>query len=110
MYQYVIQQTYTLHKKGEGQHENNNTNLNIIYCRRTYHDGMDSQDIQQINGRKLMNYKKLFWGYLAFNFICGIIFGAYKGFQQAQVNDRLSEYKFSDKMQEMINHYNKESI
>ena len=58
-----------------------------------------------------MNYKKLFWGYLAFNFICGIIFGAYKGFQQAQVNDRLSEYKFSDKMQEMINHYtNKEKV
>jgi hypothetical protein len=41
-----------LHAKGgKGQHEINNININIIHRRRTYHDGMDSQDIQQVNGR-----------------------------------------------------------
>jgi hypothetical protein len=57
-----------------------------------------------------MNYKKLFWGYLAFNFICGIIFGGYRAVQQAKVNERLSNYKFSKEMQDIINHYDKETI
>jgi hypothetical protein len=100
-----------LHAKGgKGQHENNNINLNIIHCRRTYHDGMDPQDIQQVNGSKLMNYKKLFWGYVAFNFICGIIVGGYKAIQQGKVNERLNNHKFNKEMQDIIDHYNKESI
>jgi len=57
-----------------------------------------------------MNYKKLFWGYVAFNFICGIILGGYKAIQQGKVNERLSNYKFSKEMQDIIDHYNKESI
>ena len=52
-----------------------------------------------------MNYKKLFWGYVTFNFICGIILGGYRAIQQDKVNERLNARKFSNKMQEMVNHY-----
>jgi uncharacterized membrane-anchored protein YhcB (DUF1043 family) len=59
-----------------------------------------------------MNYKKLFWGYVTFNFICGIIVGGYKAIQQQQVKERLSSpRKFQSKeMQNIVNHYNKETI
>lgn len=57
-----------------------------------------------------MNYKKLFWGYVTFNFICGIIFGGYRAIQQGKVNERLGNYKFNKEMQDIITHYNKESI
>jgi uncharacterized membrane-anchored protein YhcB (DUF1043 family) len=59
-----------------------------------------------------MNYKKLFWGYVTFNFICGIIVGGYKAIQQQQVKERLnSPRKFqSQEMQNIVNHYNKETI
>jgi uncharacterized membrane-anchored protein YhcB (DUF1043 family) len=59
-----------------------------------------------------MNYKKLFWGYVTFNFICGIIVGGYKAIQQQQVKERLSSpRKFqSQEMQNIVNHYNKETI
>ena len=73
---------------------------------------MDSQDIQPNNGEQLMNYKKLFWGYVTFNFICGIVVGGYKAIQQGQVKERLSsQRKFQSKeMQDIVNHYNKETI
>jgi hypothetical protein len=73
---------------------------------------MDSQDIQPNNGEQLMNYKKLFWGYVTFNFICGIVVGGYKAIQQGQVKERLSSpRKFqSQEMQNIVNHYNKETI
>ena len=105
--------TSTLHKRGEGQYENNNININIIHRRRNYHDGMDSQDIQQVNRSKLMSYKKLFWGYVTLNVIWGFLYGIYLGGKQVQVKDRISEYKFSDRMQEMIKYYenkNKEQV
>jgi hypothetical protein len=105
--------TSTLRKRGEGQYENNNININIIHRRRTYHDGMDSQDIQQINRSKLMSYKKLFWGYVTLNVIWGFLYGIYLGGKQVQASDRISEFKFSDKMQEMIKYYenkNKEQV
>lgn len=105
--------TSTLRKRGEGQYENNNININIIHRRRTYHDGMDSQDIQQINRSKLMSYKKLFWGYVTLNVIWGFLYGIYLGGKQVQASDRISEIKFSDKMQEMIKYYenkNKEKV
>ena len=105
--------TSTLRKRGERQYENNNININIIHRRRTYHDGMDPQDIQQVNGSKLMSYKKLFWGYLTLNIIWGFLYGIYLGGKQVQVKDRISEYKFSDKMQEMVKYYenkNKEQV
>lgn len=59
-----------------------------------------------------MNYKKLFWGYVTFNFICGIVVGGYKAIQQRQVKERLSSpRKFQSKeMQDIVNHYNKETI
>jgi len=58
-----------------------------------------------------VNYKKLFWGYLAFNFICGIILGGYRAIQQGKVNEKLNARKFSNEMQEMVNHYtNKEKV
>ena len=57
-----------------------------------------------------MNYKKLFWGYVTLNVVWGFVYGIYLGTKQAQTNDRLSEFKFSDKMQEMIKHYNKEKV
>ena len=59
-----------------------------------------------------MNYKKLFWGYVTFNFICGIVVGGYKAIQQGQVKERLSsQRKFQSKeMQDIVNHYNKETI
>ena len=58
-----------------------------------------------------MNYKKLFWGYVTFNFICGIILGGYRAIQQGKVNERLSARKISNEMQEMVNHYtNKEKV
>ena len=100
-------------KRGEGQYENNNININIIHRRRNYHDGMDSQDIQQVNRSKLMSYKKLFWGYVTLNVIWGFLYGIYLGGKQVQVKDRISEYKFSDRMQEMIKYYenkNKEQV
>lgn len=59
-----------------------------------------------------MNYKKLFYGYLAFNFICGIAYGVYNGIKQGQVKERLSSpRKFqSQEMQNIVNHYNKEKV
>ena len=58
-----------------------------------------------------MNYKKLFWGYVTFNFICGVILGGYRAIQQGKVNERLNARKFSNEMQEMVNHYtNKEKV
>jgi len=46
------------------------------------------------------------------NFICGIIVGGYKAIQQQQVKERLSSpRKFqSQEMQNIVNHYNKETI
>lgn len=92
--------------------EINIISFNIIHCRRTYHDGMDSQDIQSNNGEQLMNYKKLFWGYITFNFICGIIVGGYRAIQQGKINERLnSPRKFQSKeMQDIADHYNKEKV
>jgi len=59
-----------------------------------------------------MNYKKLFYGYLAFNFICGIVYGVYTSIKQGQVNERLSNpRKFqTQQMQDIVNHYNKEKV
>jgi|694.fasta_scaffold104981_5 hypothetical protein len=58
-----------------------------------------------------MNYKKLFYGYLTFNIIAGMIVGFIRATQQAKVNQRLNVPKMSDKMQEMVNHYtNKEKV
>jgi hypothetical protein len=58
-----------------------------------------------------VNYKKLFWGYVTFNFICGIILGGYRAIQQGKVNERLNTRKFSNEMQKMVNHYtNKEKV
>lgn len=57
-----------------------------------------------------MNYKKLFWGYVTFNFICGVIVGGYRAIQQGKVNERLGNYKFNKEMQDIIAHYKKESI
>ncbi|CAB4142810.1 hypothetical protein UFOVP784_37 [uncultured Caudovirales phage] len=92
--------------------ENIWTNDSVFHCRRLCNDGMDSQDIQPNNGEQLMNYKKLFWGYVTFNFICGIVVGGYKAIQQGQVKERLSSpRKFQSKeMQDIVNHYNKETI
>lgn len=88
------------------------TNDSVFHCRQLCNDGMDSQDIQPNNGEQLMNYKKLFWGYVTFNFICGIVVGGYKAIQQGQVKERLSSpRKFQSKeMQDIVNHYNKETI
>ena len=104
--------TSTLRKRGEGQYENNNININIIHRRRTYHDRMGSQDVQN-NGRTIMSYKKLFWGYVTLNVIWGFLYGIYLGGKQVQANDRISEFKFSDKMQEIVKYYenkNKEQV
>lgn len=58
-----------------------------------------------------MNYKKLFYGYLTFNIIAGMIVGFIRATQQAKINERLSARKISNKMQEMVNHYtNKEKV
>ena len=60
-----------------------------------------------------MSYKKLFLGYLTLNIIWGFLYGIYLGGKQIQANDKISEYKFSDKMQELINYYenkNKEKV
>jgi len=72
---------------------------------------MDSQDIQQINGRKLMNYKRLFWGYVTLNVVWGFVYGIYLGTKEIKTSNKISDYKMSDKMQEMVNHYsNKEKV
>jgi hypothetical protein len=58
-----------------------------------------------------MNYKKLFYGYLTFNIIAGMIVGFIRATQQTKINERLSARKMSNKMQEMVNHYtNKEKV
>jgi hypothetical protein len=58
-----------------------------------------------------MNYKKLFYGYLTFNIIAGMIVGFIRATQQTKINERLSARKISNKMQEMVNHYtNKEKV
>jgi hypothetical protein len=57
-----------------------------------------------------MNYKKLFWGYVTFNFICGVIVGGYRAIQQGKVNERLSTAKFSNDMEKMIKYYDKEKV
>jgi hypothetical protein len=57
-----------------------------------------------------MNYKKLFWGYVTFNFICGVIVGGYRAIQQGKVNERLSTPKFSNDMEKMIKYYDKEKV
>ena len=64
-----------------------------------------------------MNYKKLFWGYVALNVIWGFIYGLCLGFKEAikeaEAKDKISEYKFSDRMQEIIKYYenkNKEQV
>jgi uncharacterized membrane protein len=58
-----------------------------------------------------MNYKKLFYGYLTFNIIAGIIVGFIRATQQTKINERLSARKISNEMQEMVKHYtNKEKV
>jgi hypothetical protein len=58
-----------------------------------------------------MNYKKLFYGYLTFNIIAGMIVGFIRATQQTKINERLSARKISNEMQEMVNHYtNKEKV
>ena len=58
-----------------------------------------------------MNYKKLFYGYLIFNIIAGMIVGFIRATQQTKVNERLSARKISNEMQEMVKHYtNKEKV
>jgi hypothetical protein len=58
-----------------------------------------------------MNYKKLFYGYLTFNIIAGMIVGFIRATQQTKINEKLSARKISNKMQEMVNHYtNKEKV
>jgi len=58
-----------------------------------------------------MNYKKLFYGYLTFNIIAGMIVGFIRATQQSKINERLNARKISNKMQEMVNHYtNKEKV
>jgi hypothetical protein len=58
-----------------------------------------------------MNYKKLFYGYLTFNIIAGMIVGFIRATQQTKINERLNARKISNKMQEMVNHYtNKEKV
>ena len=58
-----------------------------------------------------MNYKKLFYGYLTFNIIAGMIVGFIRAPQQTKINERLSARKISNEMQEMVKHYtNKEKV
>jgi hypothetical protein len=58
-----------------------------------------------------MNYKKLFYGYLTFNIIAGMIVGFIRATQQTKINEKLSARKISNEMQEMVNHYtNKEKV
>jgi hypothetical protein len=58
-----------------------------------------------------MNYKKLFYGYLTFNIIAGMIVGFIRATQQTKINERLSARKISNEMQEMVKHYtNKEKV
>ncbi len=58
-----------------------------------------------------MNYKKLFYGYLTFNIIAGMIVGFIRATQQTKINERLSARKISNEMQKMVKHYtNKEKI
>jgi hypothetical protein len=44
-----------------------------------------------------MNYKKLFYGYLTFNIIAGMIVGFIRATQQTKINEKLSARKISNK-------------
>lgn len=53
-----------------------------------------------------MNYKKLFFGYLAFNFICGAILGMFNSKTNKPILKVRTEDGFhTEKMQKIYEHY-----
>ena len=53
-----------------------------------------------------MNYKRLFFGYIAFNFICGAILGMLNSkASKPTLRVRTKDGFQTDKMQEVYNHY-----
>lgn len=60
-----------------------------------------------------MNYKKLFWGYVTLNVVWGFLYGIYLGTKEIKTSNKISDYKMSDRMQEMVKYYenkNKEKV
>ena len=59
-----------------------------------------------------MNYKKLFWGYMAFSAITGFIIGIIRGIEQEKIKRRLrnSPLSASKAFQDIYNHYNENDL
>lgn len=59
-----------------------------------------------------MNYKKLFWGYMAFSAITGFAIGIIRGIEQEKIKRRLrnSPLASSKAFQDIYNHYNENDL
>jgi hypothetical protein len=59
-----------------------------------------------------MNYKKLFWGYMAFSAITGFVIGIVRGIEQEKIKRRLrnNPLSASKAFQEVYRHYNNDDL
>jgi hypothetical protein len=59
-----------------------------------------------------MNYKKLFWGYMAFSAITGFFIGIVRGIEQEKIKRRLrnNPLSASKAFQEVYGHYHNQDL